>query len=147
MYSHHRGIWIVLLGLLLSGCGDPAPAPGIGTGPGIEADVLPADPTERAMHCYLVLTLTIEQMREVDGPGQQAGFVGRPGADELLRARTRISAELDGDHLDELRRNLEPRLEALLAEFDHDGDGELATAAEIEEFNRHVTVCSRPWGS
>jgi hypothetical protein len=147
MHLNHCAIAIALSGLLLGGCGDPAPAPGVGTGPGIEAEVLPADPTERAMHCYLVLTLTIEQMREVDGPGQQAGFVGRRGADELLRARTRISAELDEDQLDELRRNLEPRLDALLSEFDHDGDGELATAAEIEEFNRHVTVCSRPWGS
>ncbi len=132
---------ILLVALLASGCGKQAPAP-----PG-NASPLPDEPAARALHCYLLLTLTIDQMAEVDGPGRQGGFVAKRGTDELLRARARVAAQLDGELLDELDRDPWPRLEELLAGFDTDGDGQLATAAEVDEFNRHVAACAAGAGS
>jgi hypothetical protein len=123
--------WVAtaLLALLAAGCGEPSP------GPAGDLALLPADPEARALHCYLVLTLTIDQRAEFEG-GRARG-----GSEELLRARERAAAQLDAELLDQLRRNPGPSLEALLAEFDLDGDGELASAAELAEFNRHVGAC------
>lgn len=130
-----------MLALCAAGCGEPGPVPATAAG------VLPAEPQTRLLHCYLVLTLTIDQMAEFDGPGRQRGVVGRRGTEELLRARARFAAELDGGLLDELRRDPWPRLDAMLEGFDLDGDGQLATAAEVEAFNLHVAACSQPWST
>jgi hypothetical protein len=130
-----RGLAALLLGLVVAGCGDAPRAP-------VQKPVeRPVDPEARALHCYLVLTLTIDQLAEFDRPGRQGGVVAGRGADELLRARARHAAVLDDDLLDELRRNPWPSLEAMLAGFDADGDGQLATAAEVAAFNRHVEGC------
>lgn len=137
----HAGFAAALLALLAAGCGDPPSAPGG------HAGVLPADPEARAVHCYLVLTLTIDQLAEFDGAGAKGGFRGRRGSEELLRARRRIAAQLDEEMLGSLRRDPLPKMEAVLLEFDADGDGQLSTAAEVEEFNRHVAACTRPWRS
>lgn len=128
-----------LLALMLAaGCGEPPPAPHG------EVANLPADPEARALFCYLVLTLTIEQLAEFEGPGTRGSFRGQRGAEELLRARNRVAAELDEELLATLRHDPWPRLHALLEDFDADGDGQLSTAAEVESFNRHVAACSRP---
>lgn len=129
-------IAVLLVSLVSSGCGREVPVPPSDVSP------LPTEPAASALHCYLLLTLTIDQMAEIDGPGRQGGFVARRGTDELLRARARVAAQLDGDLLDELVRDPWPRLEELLAGFDTDGDGQLATAAEVDEFNRHVVACT-----
>lgn len=126
----------MLPAVLLAACSDPP------TTPPAEGKVLPEAPQARARHCYLVLTLTIDQMAELDAPGRQRGVVALRGADELLRARERVAAELDDGKLDELRRDAQRRLEEALADFDTDGDGQLATAAEVEAFNAHVQACS-----
>lgn len=121
---------------LLAACGEaPPPQPA-------ETAALPADPAARARHCYLVLTLAIDQLAEFDAPGRQAGFVARQGADELLRARRRHAERMDEDVLERLERDPWTPLEAVLAGFDVDGDGQLATAAEVEAFNRDVAACS-----
>jgi hypothetical protein len=121
-------IFTVLLALLTAGCNERPPEPA-------DSPLLPADPEARALHCYLVLTLTIEQRAEFEG-GRARG-----GSEELLRAREGAAAQLDTELLDQLRRNPRPSLEALLADFDLDGDGELSSAAELAEFNRHVGAC------
>lgn len=126
----------MLPGLLLAACADRASVPARAE------TLLPAEPQARAQHCYLVLTLTIDQMAEVDSPGRQAGVVARRGTDELLRARARIATDLADEVLDGLCSDVQQRLEATLAEFDGDGDGQLATAAEIKAFNAHVEACS-----
>jgi hypothetical protein len=133
------GFAAALLGLSVAGCGERGPGPAGAEG------LLPAAARARALHCYLVLTLTIDQMAEFDGPGRQGGVVAGRGAEDLLRARARVAAELDEALLDELRRDPWSRLEAMLAGFDADGDGQLATAAEVEVFNRHVTACRGLW--
>lgn len=131
------GIAALLIALMVVGCGKPSPQRPAGTAQ------LPADPAARALHCYLLLTLTLEQMAESDGPGRQGGFVVRRGTDELLRARARAAAELDDELLDEVGRDPWPRLEEVLADFDADGDGQLATAAEVDAFNRQVAACAQ----
>lgn len=137
----HPGLAVALLALLATGCGEPPPAPAGHTG------ILPAAPEERALHCYLVLTLTIDQLAEFDGAGAKGGFRGHRGAEELLRARQRVAAQLEDGMLASLRRDPLTKLEAVLLEFDADGDGQLSTAAEVEEFNRHVAACTRQWRS
>jgi hypothetical protein len=124
--------------LCVAGCGEQTQAPAG------ETAQLPAEQGARARHCYLVLTLTIEQLNEFEGTGPQAGFLSRQSTDELLRARRRIAQELEGWQLEELRRDPLPGLEALLTQFDADDDGQLSSKAEIEAFNRHVAACSRP---
>jgi hypothetical protein len=119
----------VLVMLLAAACGEPPPE---------RTDVpasMPADGEARALHCYLVLTLTLDQMAEFEG-GRARG-----GMEELLRARERAALQLDEELLEQLRRDPRPSLEALLEDFDADGDGELSTAAELAEFNRHVRAC------
>lgn len=124
--------------LFAAGCGKSTPAPAD------EAAILPTKPEARARHCYLVLTLTIEQLNEFEGTGPQAGFLSRQSTDELLRARRRAAEELEAWQLEELRRDPLPGLEALLTQFDADGDGQLSAKSEVEAFNRHVAACSRP---
>lgn len=127
----------VMAGLLAGACGEVPP-------PQAEvAAVLPEDPETRARHCYLVLTLAIDQLAEFDAPGRQRGFVARQGADELLRARRRHADRLDEGVLERLERDPWPALEAVLEGFDTDGDGQLATAPEVEAFNRDVAACAR----
>ena len=123
--------------LCAAGCGEQSHAPAG------EAAILPAEPEARARHCYLVLTLAIEQLNEFEGTGPQAGFLSRQSTDELLRARRRAAEELEGWQLEELRRDPLPGLEGLLTQFDADGDGQLSSKAEVEAFNRHVAACSR----
>jgi hypothetical protein len=127
----------LLLLLVLTACGEAPPPP-----PTTPA-VLPAGPEARDLHCYLVLTLAIDQLAEFDRAGRRGGFVAGSGAEELLRARSRITARLDADLLESLREDPWPRLEATLAKFDADGDGQLATAREVEDFNQHVAACVR----
>jgi hypothetical protein len=130
-------IAVALLALLMAGCGRPSPEPVA------DDSLLPAGPAARALHCYLVLTLAIDQLGEFDSPAMRGSFRGRSGTEELLHARARAAAELDDGLLDELRRDPWPSLEEVLAEFDAGGDGQLSTAAEVEEFNRHVAACIR----
>lgn len=132
------GAAATVLLLFAAGCGDQPQAPAG------EAAILPVEPEARARHCYLVLTLTIEQLSEFEGTGPQAGFLSRQSSDELLRARRRAAEELERWQLEELRRDPLPGLEALLTQFDADGDGQLSSKAEVEAFNRHVAACSRP---
>jgi hypothetical protein len=127
----------LVAGLLVAACGEAPPPQSAAT------TALPADPAARARHCYLVLTLAIDQMAEFDAPGRQRGFVARQGADELLGARRRHAERLDEDILERLERDPWAALEALLAGFDADGDGQLATAAEVEAFNSDVAACAR----
>ncbi len=133
-----------LLGLALAwvvGCGPSSQGP-------VEPDaLLPADAYDRALHCYLVLTLTIDQLTQFEGTGPQDGFRARRSTDELRRARTRMAGALEEATLDELRADPWPRLERLLQDFDADGDGQLSTRAEVETFNSHVAACTRPGSS
>lgn len=126
------------LALLAAGCSEQPQQQASSAG------LLPPEPEARARHCYLVLTLTIEQLNQFEGTGPQAGFLSRQSTDELLRARRRAAEELEGWQLEELRRDPLPGLEALLTQFDADGDGQLSSKAEVEAFNRHVAACSRP---
>jgi hypothetical protein len=123
---------VVMLALLASGCGERPSAPAADVG------LPPVESEARALHCYLVLTLTIDQLAEFEGAGTREA---RRQSEELHRARARHAAALEDWLLDELRANPWPSLRVLLAEFDTDGDGELSTAAEIAEFNRHVAAC------
>jgi hypothetical protein len=127
-----------MLALLAAGCGESPQAPESSAG------LLPAEPEARALHCYLVLTLTIEQLKEFEGTGPQAGYLSRQSSDELLRARRRAEEELDEGQLDALQRDPVAGLEALLTQFDADSDGQLSSKGEVEAFNRHVAACSRP---
>lgn len=123
---------------LAAACGPSSQGP-------VEPDaLLPDDPHDRALHCYLVLTLTIDQLSQFEGTGPEDGFRARRSTDDLRRARTRMAEALDDDLLDELRADPWPRLERLLEFFDADGDGQLSTRSEVEEFNRHVAACTRP---
>lgn len=131
------GVAVAVAGLLMAACGEaPPPQPAAST-------ALPAAPAARARHCYLALTLAIDQLAEFDAPGRQGGFVARQGADELLRARRRHAERLDEAILARLERDPWAALEEVLAGFDADGDGQLATAAEVEAFNRDVAACAR----
>lgn len=126
---------------LVAACGSSSQGP-------VEADaLLPDDPQDRALHCYLVLTLTIDQLSQFEGTGPEDGFRARRSTDDLRRARTRMAGALDSDMVDELRADPWPRLERLLESFDTDGDGQLSSRSEVEEFNRHVAACTRPGSS
>ncbi len=129
--------WLPVLALAgLAACGPSSP------GPVAPDALLPDDPSDRALHCYLVLTLTIDQLSQFEGTGPQDGFRAPPNTDGLRRARTRIAGELEASMLDELRANPWPRLERLLEEFDTDGDGQLSAREEVETFNSHVAACT-----
>jgi hypothetical protein len=127
-----RALVVLLLVGLTAGCGRQAVDPSAsGRSPhaGLGGD---------ALHCYLVLTLTLDQLAEFEGARSREA---RRQSEELHRARARHAAALDPDLLDELRRDPWPSLHRVLAEFDEDGDGELGSAAEVAEFNRHVGAC------
>jgi hypothetical protein len=123
---------MALLTLLASGCGDRPAAPAADVG------LPPVETEARALHCYLVLTLTIDQLAEFEGAGTREA---RRQSEELHRARRRHAAALEDWLLDQLNADPWPSLRVLLAEFDTDGDGELSSAAELDEFNRHVAAC------
>jgi hypothetical protein len=125
-----RALVLLLLVALTAGCGRQAADPSV-SGRSIA-------PGTDALHCYLVLTLTLDQLAEFEGAGSREA---RRQSEELHRARDRHAAELEPGLLDELRRNPWPSLHRLLAEFDEDEDGELGSAAEVAEFNRHVGAC------
>lgn len=129
-------VWMLGLALAVAACGSSQ-------GP-VEPDaLLPDDPQDRALHCYLALTLTIDQLSQFEGTGPQDGFRARRSTDDLRRARTRVADALDEDLLAELQADPWPRLETLLEYFDADGDGQLSSRAEVETFNRHVAACNR----
>lgn len=131
--------WILGLALVaVAACGSSS------QGPIESAALLPEDTQDRALHCYLVLTLTIDQLSQFEGTGPQDGFRAHRSTDDLRRARTRVAAALDDDTLAELRIDPWPRLERLLEYFDADGDGQLSTRREVEVFNSHVAACARP---
>jgi hypothetical protein len=123
---------LALLALLAGGCGEQP------SGPAADVGLPPAETEARALHCYLVLTLTIDQLADFEGAGTREA---RRQSEELHRARRRHAAALEELLLDELRANPLPSLRVLLDEFDADGDGELSSVAELNEFNRHVAAC------
>ncbi len=127
---------MVMLGLALSGCGAGEPE-------SPDAGLLPVEPEARALHCYLVLTLTIDQLTQFEGTGPQDGFLARRSTEELRQARNRAAADLPEALLEDLRRRPDPWLDELLEGFDQDGDGALMTRQEVETFNTHVAACSR----
>ncbi|MCC5860974.1 MAG: hypothetical protein JJT93_03580 [Gammaproteobacteria bacterium] len=122
--------------LALAGCGTGEPEIA-------DAGLLPAEPEARALHCYLVLTLTIDQLTQFEGTGPQDGFLARRSTEELRQARNRTAADLPEGLLADLRRQPGPWLDELLEGFDQDGDGALVTREEVETFNAHVAACSR----
>lgn len=124
------------LALMLVGCrgGDPQPDDG---------GLLPEPGEARALHCYLVLSLTIDQLRQFEGTGPQDGFLARRSTEELRQARSRAAGDLPEALLERIQARPAPWLEELLDSFDRDGDGALATREEVETFNRHVAACSR----
>jgi hypothetical protein len=126
-----RTLVVLLVVGLAAGCGRQAADP---SASGRSSPAASGD----ALHCYLVLTLTLDQLAEFEGAGSREA---RRQSEELHRARARHAAALDPELLDELRRDPWPGLHRLLAEFDADGDGELGSAAEVAEFNRHVGAC------
>lgn len=136
-----RCLLLIPAALLIAACGSSSQAP-------IEPDArLPDDPQDRARHCYLVLTLTIDQISQFEGTGPQDGFRSRRSTDDLQRARSRMAAMLDETLLAGLRADPRPGLVRLLEEFDSNDDGQLSSRDEVEAFNRHVAACVRPGSS
>jgi hypothetical protein len=131
---------LMLAGLAAGGCDTGGPS---SAELELPAAGLPVDPGERALHCYLVLTLTIDQLAEFEGTGPQAGFLARRSSQELLQARSRVAASLDPGLLEDLQISPRSWLLEVLDRFDLDGDGQLSAREEVEEFNRHVAACSR----
>jgi hypothetical protein len=126
-----RTVVVLLSAALAAGCGRQAAESSAGGEP-------PADKGTAALHCYLVLTLTLDQLAEFEAAGTRDA---RRQSEELHRGRARHAAALEPGLLEELRRDPWPSLHRLLAEFDADEDGELGSAAEVAEFNRHVGAC------
>jgi hypothetical protein len=126
----------LLLGLALGAC-SPEPA-----GVAEENAILPAEGEDRAQHCYLVLTLTLDQLGDFRG-APLAGFLAERNVEQVLDARNRAAADLDPDLLEDIQRASGPFLQRLVDQFDRSGDGQLSTPAEVEEFNEHVGACVR----
>jgi hypothetical protein len=125
-----RTLAVLLLAGLAAGCGRQA-------GESPPGSPLAETGTD-ALHCYLVLTLTLDQLAEFEAAGTRDA---RRQSEELHRARARHAAALEPGLLEELRRDPWPSLHRLLGQFDTDEDGELGSAAEVAEFNRQVGAC------
>src|SRR5690606_26773863 len=97
---------------------------------------------ERALHCTLLLEMTLAQMETLAGAGPRAGFLsGRPSTGRVRAASQASREALDGAARSRLIRE-ENRLQAqTLAAFDRDGNERLARDDELAEFNRHVQRC------
>ena len=126
----------LVLGLALGAC-SPEPV-----GVAEENAILPAEGEDRAQHCYLVLTLTLDQLGDFRG-APLAGFLAERNLEQVLDARNRAAADLDPDLFEDIQRASAPFLQRLVDQFDRSGDGQLSTPAEVEEFNEHVGACIR----
>ena len=106
----------------------------------------PPEGPERVLHCNLLLSLTQELMEEVAGTGPDGGFIGRSGIGEVTSAYRATLRQLDSEGSARVADDRHGLWRELVARFDHEGDGRLTSDAELDEFNRHVTLCVNEFG-
>lgn len=136
MSALHRNTLVLLPAVLLLACGgEPA-----------DRVAFPPEGQERVLHCNLMLSLTQELMEEVAGVGPAGGFIGHSGIGEVTDALRDTLRQLDSEGSARVAEDRRGMWRELVARFDHEGDGRLTSEAELDEFNRHVTLCVNEFG-